>query len=611
MSASLFATGRIHRWVLSVPVLGLSTGALLAQSGQQTLTGPVEVALELLPGRDASAVLLDEPGGVVFTVHRELGMREVVSAFDVETGAMLWETDSTPWSVFVVSVEIPELVLSPDGSRLFVSFGWGQFDSLFQEFQYPTETYAIDTATGELAWEKFTFQSLAELAASSDGSRVHQTWSGTAFGRLVTYDAADGEEVEALNFQQLDESRALTVSAFSNRVYAAGADQVQDIFGQVLETYPTVAAVDSGVAEVWTERLSPDSDELRNGIVKALALSEDESTLFAGGDLFEYEFTPFGPRTPIDLRPFVTALDPVTGAEVWGTLLPVDDDHELVALAAPSCSPRVYAVTSGAFDPLTDPARYELWTLEGSSGAVLGVAPWTVLDGSQPLDVALVDFELSEDGRTFTSAFRAVEGESELIAQARSVATGEVLFETRFAVPGAGFQAADANLSADGRTLAVAGSQGVFPATPQDGHVLVYRAADPGLRADLNSISAATGGVQSLTLDAGACFAASTYLIAGTLSGTSPGQTSSGGLFVPLNPDSYFTSTIAQPGSGPLVGAVGVLDLLGVASAQFVVPAGLPPVFASLEVDHAYGLLDPLTGTLQLVSAPVALDMEP
>ncbi len=123
-------------------------------------------------------------------------------------------------------------------------------------------------------------------------------------------------------------------------------------------------------------------------------------------------------------------------------------------------------------------------------------------------------------------------------------------------------------------------------------------------------IPLATGGAQTLLLNPGPSFGGSTYLVAGTLSGTSPGIPV-GPFVVPLNPDSYFLFTVGNPNTPPLVGSLGVLSPSGQATAQVVIPPGTPPVLAGLTAFHAYAVINPASSAVVYVSGPAPLTLVP
>lgn len=122
------------------------------------------------------------------------------------------------------------------------------------------------------------------------------------------------------------------------------------------------------------------------------------------------------------------------------------------------------------------------------------------------------------------------------------------------------------------------------------------------LRRDEPTIAVSTGGTQSWQLDAGAAHAGRNYVLAGSF-GTSPGFVRSG-VTVPLNPDSWFATTLQFANSALLRNTVGQLDSAGRATASIVLPP-LPSSLAGIELHHAFVVLD--AGRVSGASNPVKL----
>ena len=132
----------------------------------------------------------------------------------------------------------------------------------------------------------------------------------------------------------------------------------------------------------------------------------------------------------------------------------------------------------------------------------------------------------------------------------------------------------------------------------------------PQLEASPASISIAAGGTQTLDLEGGSLLAGGLYLILGTVSGTSPGLPI-GDFTLPLNPDPYFAYTVNAAGNPPLVGGLGTLDASGAAQAAFTLAPGSDPTLVGLQVHHAYGALNPVTGAILGASNAAPLDLLP
>lgn len=121
---------------------------------------------------------------------------------------------------------------------------------------------------------------------------------------------------------------------------------------------------------------------------------------------------------------------------------------------------------------------------------------------------------------------------------------------------------------------------------------------------DSSPISAASGGLQPLLIDAGPDYSGALYLILGSVTGTSPGIPVEG-LALPLNYDSYFDYTLSNPNSASLQQSLGVLDSEGTATALFVIPANFNSSFVGAVVHHAAAIID-IAGIAQVsaVSCP-------
>ncbi|MEO0851906.1 MAG: hypothetical protein AAFY15_00160 [Cyanobacteria bacterium J06648_11] len=104
-----------------------------------------------------------------------------------------------------------------------------------------------------------------------------------------------------------------------------------------------------------------------------------------------------------------------------------------------------------------------------------------------------------------------------------------------------------------------------------------------------NSVSLSTQGSQSLVLDPGIEFANSTFLMLGSISGTSPGIPLNG-LVVPLQPDAYFDLVLSNPAL-VLSNGGGALDSFGQAVVTFTVPAGVSSGIVGATLNHAFILI--------------------
>ena len=121
------------------------------------------------------------------------------------------------------------------------------------------------------------------------------------------------------------------------------------------------------------------------------------------------------------------------------------------------------------------------------------------------------------------------------------------------------------------------------------------------------TISETTGGAYSLYLNAGAGNAGNTYVVAGSVTGTSPGIPI-GAFVLPLNFDFYTQFTLDFANVGIFVNTFSTLDTDGRRTAQILVPP--LPGLAGLVFNHAYAVID-MSSQLVKVSEPAALQLTP
>jgi hypothetical protein len=137
-------------------------------------------------------------------------------------------------------------------------------------------------------------------------------------------------------------------------------------------------------------------------------------------------------------------------------------------------------------------------------------------------------------------------------------------------------------------------------------------AACDNLAADVARVSLAAGGTVTFTLRATdgvppLCL----YALVGSSSGTSPGFTIGlNAVHVPLNPDPYFDATLLLLNQPPFVGTFGTFGPSGIATAQFVIPAGLSPTLAGTTLHHAFLAVNPVSKGVKAASVAVALTLE-
>ncbi|MHC4920019.1 MAG: Kelch repeat-containing protein [Planctomycetota bacterium] len=131
------------------------------------------------------------------------------------------------------------------------------------------------------------------------------------------------------------------------------------------------------------------------------------------------------------------------------------------------------------------------------------------------------------------------------------------------------------------------------------------------LTASPATISIATGGTQTFTLNAGGQHGSRLYWLFGSLTGTSPGVTlisAVGAVTIPLVPDLYTNITIAQPNSAFLVNTKGALNASGGGQASLVVPKISAQNAIGVTFYHAYLVYD-TSNNFYMASNPVTLQL--
>ncbi|MFK5956500.1 MAG: S8 family serine peptidase [Planctomycetota bacterium] len=130
------------------------------------------------------------------------------------------------------------------------------------------------------------------------------------------------------------------------------------------------------------------------------------------------------------------------------------------------------------------------------------------------------------------------------------------------------------------------------------------------LRADNYSISAATGGVVTLTLEASVARAGQNYWVLASGSGNEPGIVFAGGSVLPLNQDSVYSLSIARTNTAEFANSKGTLDSAGMATTTITIaPASLPAGAAGQVLSFAYATVS--GGAIVYTSNPVNLSIQP
>lgn len=147
-----------------------------------------------------------------------------------------------------------------------------------------------------------------------------------------------------------------------------------------------------------------------------------------------------------------------------------------------------------------------------------------------------------------------------------------------------------------------AGTQGGNPG--QSGTVVMP------LRASRSRVSVIDGGTVEFAIDVGAGYAFQPYLLAPSLSGTTPGTPLPGGALLPLNLDALTMWAIDNANTPPYAMNLGILDAQGRASASVTIPAGALAAGSSLTIDHAFAAGSGAPSTPFVAGGPASLELE-
>lgn len=188
-------------------------------------------------GDEAIDVALSPDGSTVYVAgHFEAFVASqdfAVVAYDAATGVARWTTRID--SPIHGEDNLEDLVVSPDGSRVFVT-GATRFD-----FAYDLFTAGVDAASGTLLWTALRDGSYANaIGVSPDGSRVFVTGRVTApfvFDMLtIAFDAGTGEQLWTSRYDNPvydgQEAYGLAVHPDGQTMYVVG-DSWRSGFGNV------------------------------------------------------------------------------------------------------------------------------------------------------------------------------------------------------------------------------------------------------------------------------------------------------------------------------------------------------------------------------------------
>lgn len=141
-----------------------------------------------------------------------------------------------------------------------------------------------------------------------------------------------------------------------------------------------------------------------------------------------------------------------------------------------------------------------------------------------------------------------------------------------------------------------------------DGSVVPAGAAAPKtFSVDLAAISAQSGGILNFSLSAGPAQSMMSYLVLGSLSGTSPGLSLPGAAHLPLNIDTFTLAIYVTMGTPRFQRFSGILDSTGRARAHLRIDPGMLTALVGFKMHFAYITLP----SLQFASNAVDIRVEP
>ena len=127
--------------------------------------------------------------------------------------------------------------------------------------------------------------------------------------------------------------------------------------------------------------------------------------------------------------------------------------------------------------------------------------------------------------------------------------------------------------------------------------------------ASADSLSVSAGGQVSYQLVSCPSEPGDTFLMVGSLSGTTPGTPVSN-LTLPLVLDSYMLFSLTSANTAPYVLSAAPLNSGGQGTAIFAIPAGAPAALVGVQIHHATALIELLPTLLHVVQVSEALTLD-
>jgi outer membrane protein assembly factor BamB len=298
------------------------------------------------------------------------------------------------------------------------------------------------------------------------------------------------------------------------------------------------------------------------------------------------------------------ALDATTGGLLWvkSPDEPVGFGGRALDFAASLDGRFVHVLSEGRGASAANPSQLLLSTFSQADGSFLWKT-WIDAPEGRARRVASLGngWRVAVLGNADTDAAAATGG----FLATFDAENGVELARHTFADPERG-DLCDAAFAVD-RTAVLVGAQTVATG---DTDALIRRLDPRTLTQGPDFHSLSLGGHNEYHIDFDASLAGHVYIVVGSVSGIAPGLPLPGGWVLPLNYDGYTLFTQTNVNSHNYVNSLGLLDLLGDTRMRLFIPGGEDRIFAGLPFAYAAVALEPLGGAISGVTNAAQLDMQ-